>query len=98
RWPRDWSSDVCSSDLEWVNGKLRRLVNQVPEERLTESFGASFDTIKGTYAHILRGQIYYYTRWAQGDRPPQTDDLQSIAEIERRSEERRVGKGCRSRG
>src|SRR5207253_4649108 len=22
RWPRDWSSDVCSSDLEW-NGRFR---------------------------------------------------------------------------
>jgi uncharacterized damage-inducible protein DinB len=66
-----------------VNDKLRSLVRQVPEDRLDESFGASFDTIRGTYAHILRGQMYYYTRWAQVDRPPNPAELPTIAEVDR---------------
>ena len=68
---------------EWVNDKLRRLVGQVPEGRLDESFGASFDTIRGTYAHILRGQMYYYTRWVQADRPPNPAELTALADVDR---------------
>src|SRR5690625_3821098 len=29
RWPRDWSSDVCSSDLVWIAGGISALVASV---------------------------------------------------------------------
>src|SRR5207253_4966060 len=58
RWPRDWSSDVCSSDLHRV-----ARVAQRPHERLVE-------------------QVLDHHRCVP----------------EGRSEERRVGKECRSRG
>src|SRR6266508_5252540 len=53
RWPRDWSSDVCSSDL-----------------RTTQSTGPKISSV--------------YT------------DMSGVT-LSRRSEERRVGKECRSR-
>src|SRR5690625_5903232 len=57
RWPRDWSSDVCSSDL---NRGLLSIVWVVPMSR----------SIVGSWANTICP----------------------------RSEERRVGKECRSRG
>src|SRR5690625_8021586 len=60
RWPRDWSSDVCSSDLPAV-------------ERLLEEHAIDLG------AQVRRGC--------------------AVADFEQdRSEERRVGKECRSRG
>src|SRR5207253_4548786 len=84
RWPRDWSSDVCSSDLLW-NPVL------VAEE-------------VGTLAALARGR--FILQCGLGDdesqfaamgarlttRPSAFEESLSI-----RSEERRVGKECRSR-
>src|SRR5439155_1793364 len=56
RWPRDWSSDVCSSDLVLAT----------------------------------RGG-------AQGDGQPETRVPRGKSQLAHRSEERRVGKECRSR-
>src|SRR5215510_12032310 len=46
RWPRDWSSDVCSSDLKWLANKgwdpvmgarpLRRTIQREIEDPLSE--------------------------------------------------------------
>src|SRR5437660_5665937 len=59
RWPRDWSSDVCSSDLRYSNIDRHRLhVETVPRDALP------------MHPEIL---------------------------VAPRSEERRVGKECRSR-
>src|SRR5207253_5955825 len=55
RWPRDWSSDVCSSDLVLAGAAMAYLINQMPAPR-----------------------------------------MQSTVTVIR-SEERRVGKECRSR-
>src|SRR5437870_10183623 len=59
RWPRDWSSDVCSSDL------VQQLAVAVNAQRKT-----AYQIILGGLKFSLRGA---------------------------RSEERRVGKECRSR-
>src|SRR5439155_13319859 len=67
RWPRDWSSDVCSSDLigAWL-----------PAEIAPRGFDVG-------YAH-LDVLVVLAVVLAGGD-------------IDDRSEERRVGKECRSR-
>src|SRR5690625_7892822 len=76
RWPRDWSSDVCSSDL----------ISQVVEE-IYERERPHTETLGGTLsAQIQKGL------WAK----IAAHDLKRIV-INLRSEERRVGKECRSR-
>src|SRR5207253_8199967 len=71
RWPRDWSSDVCSSDL----GR-----NQ--PQRAPDRFCARVSSFGGI-ASNRRGE-----RW-------QHDERQAL--LKKRSEERRVGKECRTR-
>src|SRR5439155_18576343 len=61
RWPRDWSSDVCSSDLK------------------------SFASFEGKYFRTKEAKLF--------DKPRDPIPLLIAA----RSEERRVGKECRSR-
>src|SRR5439155_18317292 len=45
-WPRDWSSDVCSSDLEHYGGALRRIADaadaplSAEDQRIKELWGA----------------------------------------------------------
>lgn len=53
----------------WVNDLLLDLVEQVPAERLREPMGASFDSIQGTAAHILQGELFYYYRWIGEQQP-----------------------------
>ncbi|HZK67116.1 MAG TPA: DinB family protein [Chloroflexota bacterium] len=46
-----------------VNQRLLADAERLPSERTRESFGASFDTIHGTLAHILGSQINWLSRW-----------------------------------
>src|SRR5437870_13761764 len=71
RWPRDWSSDVCSSDLE-----LFAIL------RMWSFFDQSDRVRQNQNAETTRLLI-------------RVNDLDRLA---LRSEERRVGKECRSRG
>src|SRR5262245_65876997 len=66
----DWSSDVCSSDLEARTGETQRLAGQALETRAQRQM-LTLD--------LLHRQLSYRM-------------------LLRRSEERRVGKECRSRG
>src|SRR2546429_4639337 len=82
RCSRDWSSDVCSSDL-WI------LVHDSPYVAVTDERGAFriTDVPPGTYK---------VTMWHAGFRPKGADkDGRPV--YDERSEERRVGKECRSR-
>src|SRR5439155_17422532 len=73
RWPRDWSSDVCSSDL--TVGVLA-----------LHFHGGALDA-----GHFARTRIDHLAGEA-ARRPP------AQVHAQQRSEERRVGKECRSRG
>src|SRR5207253_6064079 len=82
RWPRDWSSDVCSSDLfgfqglgkdEPVQKKIRRRAGLVQ--------------IHITAATVVGGKVKNHVD--AFDRRPR------YARFAKRSEERRVGKECR---
>src|SRR3712207_8497764 len=81
RYWRDWSSDVCSSDLHayrmWVR-ETYSLAN-VPAERLN----AVQSAVRYHAGNILRELL--------------SEEEQADLGLTKRSEERRVGKECRSR-
>src|SRR5207253_7918426 len=75
RWPRDWSSDVCSSDLPY-DALLDEYEPGATAAELTRVFAALRDDLVPLVQAILNS----------GKKAPHD-----------RSEERRVGKECRSR-
>src|SRR3712207_7083972 len=81
RYWRDWSSDVCSSDLS----KVRKLFEQAKQAGKAIIFIDEIDAIGKR-----RGSGY------TGGHQEQEQTLNQIL-TEMRSEERRVGKECRSR-
>src|SRR2546429_5782667 len=81
RCSRDWSSDVCSSDLE-KRSVFRRLASAV--------CGTSERAHRGQVAGVAEcASFFRTTRYSSRVRTPR--------EEADRSEERRVGKECRSR-
>src|SRR5439155_17590541 len=94
RWPRDWSSDVCSSDL----ARLLIIERVVVEENF-------FDLRKGLHckAHFVgyivgRAQAPAVTRVRLRPKTKRAHGRTASRRIKRnRSEERRVGKKCRYR-
>jgi uncharacterized damage-inducible protein DinB len=67
----------------WVNGRLLSGVASVPVERTREQFGASFDSIHGTLAHILSAEVLWLSRW-RGVSPTKAlsgDDFADVAAI-----------------
>src|SRR5207253_5245858 len=82
RWPRDWSSDVCSSDL-W---SMFAEKSQRPKVRCENRYPPRADKLLRVVRHDCRSPEERRDR-AQSDRK----------ETSGRSEERRVGKERRSR-
>src|SRR5439155_18808012 len=83
RWPRDWSSDVCSSDLEQkdrprlgARRKAEAAVHEHEEKKERSRVDVELEPVH---------------------RAAQRQVLEPLAKAECRSEERRVGKECRSR-
>lgn len=71
---------------QWANERLLAVAEQVPRERLAERFGASFDSIHGTLAHVLAAEILWLSRW-RGVSPPRllsAGDFDSLAVIRAR--------------
>src|SRR5207253_7250604 len=93
RWPRDWSSDVCSSDLvEWQK------INGYPFSLLTEASVnlADDDELLGNM------QDAGFRRVFLGIETPVEESLKEAQKSQNRgnllrSEERRVGEECKSR-
>src|SRR2546429_2094586 len=81
RCSRDWSSDVCSSDLHWI--LQRELEFMLARTCRSVSYSSnSLCNIQCGQSHSAAGVVNQYRLG-----PSQTS----------RSEERRVGKECRSR-
>src|SRR5690349_23814561 len=78
---RDWSSDVCSSDLD-----VRAFVPQIAMSAGTMIACSCKEIFMGKHSNL-------------GPVDPQINGLHAYAVVEQleRSEERRVGKECRSR-
>src|SRR5207253_6328504 len=84
RWPRDWSSDVCSSDLEChAPARARRSHAHSKTCAETSPFRASFPR-SFCGCGLRRGARRPGSLWWSGEQ-----------EVYLRSEERRVGKECR---
>src|SRR5207253_5495699 len=95
RWPRDWSSDVCSSDLMNENNKIelrgrvyQRQKRSLDHAPLHRDNGGRAD---GSAAFLRRGSA------AGTSATPSTPRLRTHSLWRLRSEERRVGKECRCR-
>src|SRR5439155_10027992 len=81
RWPRDWSSDVCSSDLRvFTRSQL-----------LERVWGSDFYD-----DHVVEVHVGNLRRKLEDD-PARPRWVQTVRGVGYRSEERRVGKECRSR-
>src|SRR5439155_16843997 len=95
RWPRDWSSDVCSSDLWASTGLLALLIcltlRRTGDLRFAIGFHAAFDF----------GAIFVYSGPNGGRLAPDRLLTATFHGADwltggKRSEERRVGKGGRA--
>src|SRR5439155_4130963 len=88
-WPRDWSSDVCSSDLHHRCGETLAVAPQVPGRYFHRTYDARPHLERDYFLNQPGEQCTgrYWTICFQG-----MDEGRSY-----RSEERRVGKECRSR-
>src|SRR5439155_8144721 len=88
RWPRDWSSDVCSSDLKFQEVQSAfEVLSDADKRKRYDQFGSDFDPAGGAGGHP--GGWRYTTSSGPQTYPFDVNDLN-------RSEERRVGKECRS--
>src|SRR5206468_7852735 len=94
---RDWSSDVCSSDLREpsLRGKIRLIQVVVPSRTKVASYelyrrqlDEMVGRINAAHATVNSVPIHYLYR---------SISEQQLVALYRRSEERRVGKECRSR-
>src|SRR5207253_4274006 len=92
RWPRDWSSDVCSSDLGNVPVLGKRVV--IPDHKI---FFVDFDDPEPAYylcgllnCSTVRMFIQSHTISIQ------IGNIFKHMSLPERSEERRVGKECRA--
>src|SRR5206468_7618766 len=85
---RDWSSDVCSSDLHSGEGGIVYAQTRKDVERIAAKLaesGASCDAYHAGLPADRRRQV-------------QDDFVNERMDVVVRSEERRVGKECRARG
>src|SRR5690606_40292557 len=97
RFSRDWSSDVCSSDLPTVSpeppAKLIQDATALSEQWL-EWFGQQQWLV---YPLELFECLMQWVRFAQRLQRWQAEDRLLNQQERQRSEERRVGKECRTR-
>src|SRR5439155_13453924 len=98
RWPRDWSSDVCSSDL--VQRHLRLgvfgflLLTALVSSFVDPQFGPDGRGVV-EFLGFLVGVIVVLASFKL---PPMLAHRRKTGELGHRSEERRVGEEWRSRG
>src|SRR5207302_4719844 len=95
RFSRDWSSDVCSSDLlassyQHAYGNLYT----TPTDILEPKYASAIDALSTTDANTLIAQGLL-PRNALFDSKPPAPEFASMTPATKRSEERRVGKECR---
>src|SRR5207253_5989941 len=95
RWPRDWSSDVCSSDLGGAYNRFKTFTEELRFQG--HAFGNLLDWLVGGYYADeklqVRDNLSYGADYARFGNCLVAANFASSP----RSEERRVGKECRAR-
>src|SRR5207253_7406626 len=88
RWPRDWSSDVCSSDL--LHGDVERRNRLVANDQLgsDRESASDGDALALPARELVRVFAHVFL--------PEADPREQGTDLVPRSEERRVGKEGRS--
>lgn len=68
----------------WANQRLLAQARMLPPALARQRFGASFDSVHGTLAHILAGEVIWLSRWRGQGRPRllAAEDFQHLAELE----------------
>src|SRR5690606_39368224 len=94
RFSRDWSSDVCSSDLAAVQ---RLLTEVVAEDDRMALFPPADDGVPSSPEDVWQDRGHAVTPPDPQRRRKMTIALTSLGAAVLRSEERRGGKECRSR-
>src|SRR5690606_41083880 len=96
RFSRDWSSDVCSSDLDAADVRAQQFYQEFPV-RVSLEVGSNQTEV--TIVNTLRSPITVHNVLIDDvevlDSPIEIDTSDSTTFVTR-SEERRVGKECRS--
>src|SRR5439155_15076805 len=88
RWPRDWSSDVCSSDLSAINVCRGFVEAENDYYAKQKSYAQRFFSTEGKHDGLY---------WASSDPNDESPVAEEVAKaMTERSEERRVGKECRA--
>src|SRR5207253_3552377 len=91
-WPRDWSSDVCSSDLDRADVReLRRLRFAGRALHHLVAGGDQTDTESAVVGEACLGHAYV-ALLEYAERQHATGKEHGVQRKQRRSEERRVGK------
>src|SRR5207253_5046327 len=93
RWPRDWSSDVCSSDLMTRSAAARYARDKIRFNVIAP--GLIETPMSGRAVSDPAIRSYLAIKQPLADGPGTPDDCAEAALY--RSEERRVGRGCRAR-
>ncbi|HZT08846.1 MAG TPA: DinB family protein [Chloroflexota bacterium] len=68
----------------WVNDRLLQLIPKLTAEQTRERFGASFDSIHGTLAHLAAAETVWLARW-RGTSPAHllgANDFPTVAEVQ----------------
>src|SRR5690606_39822038 len=96
RFSRDWSSDVCSSDLT-LHGTDITLVGKDPsyEPVVTFSINES-DGVTAVSQDLRKATFEHFDITTEIEVIPNFIDMDRFKRQKKRSEERRVGKECRS--
>src|SRR5207253_8200285 len=96
RWPRDWSSDVCSSDLS----TSRPLVVAKDVKKSFQHMGRTLEVLRGIDLTIDEGDMIGIVGQSGAGKSTLLHCIGTLDIVTSgsRSEERRVGKGCRRWG
>jgi uncharacterized damage-inducible protein DinB len=67
----------------WVNHRLMTTAESISPKQSRERFGASFDSIHNTFAHLMAAQVVWMSRWkgVPAERLPRPEDFDSIQAI-----------------
>src|SRR3546814_11775794 len=88
----DWSSDVCSSDLDGVTNENKAFAADFARERTAQRYNQKIDKLVAFWTKHIAGEDL--RAFGIGNGIDAVFTLDRHTAFSRRSEERRVGKEC----